>query len=66
MRQQPQPVPVDRPALEIAHTLLCSPVPLDEMLKNKALEIILLNVARGHTERRALACFKKLQANDRD
>jgi hypothetical protein len=51
MRQQAQqaPVPVDRAALEMAHRVLCSPTPLDEMLKVSALEIILdQRRARSH------------------
>lgn len=59
-------LPVDRAALEIAHDLLCSTVPLEEMLKSRAQEIILKNVARAHLRRRAMRDVKKLQAHDID
>ncbi len=56
----------DRAALEIAHTRLRSSWPLDEMLKNPSLRIILEVVARRHMQRRASVDVKKLQANDND
>lgn len=40
--------------------------PLDEMLKNASLKIILEAVARRHMQRRARVDVKKLQANDHD
>lgn len=46
-------LPFDRAALEIAHRLLCSPVPLDDMLKSRAQQIILENVARTHMKKRS-------------
>jgi hypothetical protein len=59
-------VPVDQAALEIARSLLCLTIPLDEALKNKAQKIVLENVARRHMQRREQICFKKLQANDQE
>jgi hypothetical protein len=56
----------DRAALEIAHRALCTQVPLDEMLKNRAQELILKLLARRHMQRRARVDVKKLQANDND
>jgi hypothetical protein len=56
----------DRAALEIAHRLLCVTVPLDEMLKSRAQQIILENVARAHIKRRDRLDVKKLQSNDHD
>lgn len=56
----------DRAALEIAHQLLCMTVPLDEMLKSRAQQIILENVARAHMQRRDRLDVKKLQSNDHD
>lgn len=56
----------DRAALEIAHTWLRTTSPLDEMLKNPSLKIILEAVARRHMQRRACIDVKKLQANDHD
>ena len=59
-------LPVDRAALEIAHDLLCSQVPLDDMLKSRAQHLILENVARTHIKRRGQRDVKKLQAHDID
>ncbi|MGJ9420442.1 hypothetical protein ACHAC9_22200 [Massilia sp. CMS3.1] len=56
----------DRPSLQFAHVLLHTPQPLDEMLKNPSLKIILEAVARRHMQRRARVDVKKLQANDYD
>lgn len=56
----------DRAALEVAHSRLHVTVPLDEMLKNASLKIILEAVARRHMQRRARVDVKKLQANDND
>lgn len=60
----------DRAALEVAHSWLhrhsClqKPLPLDEMLKNASLKIILEILARRHMQRRSRVDVKKLQAND--
>lgn len=56
----------DRAALEIAHRQLCTAMPLDEMLKNRSLQIIVEAVARRHMQRRERVDVKKLQANDLD
>jgi len=56
----------DRAALEIAHRALCTKAPLDEMLKDRALELILKLLARRHMQRRARFDVKKLQANDNE
>jgi hypothetical protein len=56
----------DRIALEIAHRQLRTAMPLDEMLKNRSLQIIVEAVARRHMQRRGRVDFKKLQANDQD
>lgn len=56
----------DRAALEVAHMRLRVTAPLDEMLKNASLKIILEAVARRHMQRRARVDVKKLQANDHD
>ena len=56
----------DPAALEVAHTMLCTRQPLDEMLKNPSLRIILEAVARRHMQRRARVDVKKLQSNDND
>jgi hypothetical protein len=56
----------DRAALEIAHRALQSSTPLDEMLKNRALALILNLHARRHMQRRQRIDVKKLQANDND
>lgn len=56
----------DRAALEVAHRHLLTAQPLDEMLKNPSLKVILEAVARRHMQRRARVDFKKLQANDHD
>lgn len=55
-----------RLALEIAHRALASAVPLDEMLKNRAQELILKLLARRHMQRRVRVDVKKLQSNDHD
>lgn len=54
----------DRAALEVAHRHLLTAQPLDEMLKNPSLKIVLEVVARRHMQRRARVDVKKLQAND--
>jgi heme oxygenase len=56
----------DRAALEVAHRLLMTAAPLDAMLKNATLKIVLEIVASRHMARRAQVDVKKLQANDRD
>ena len=56
----------DRAALEVAHSRLNVTAPLDEMLKNDCLRIILETVARRHMQRRDRVDVKKLQANDHD
>ena len=56
----------DRPALQVAHAMLHTATPLDEMLKNPSLKIILEAVARRHMQRRSRVDLKKLQANDID
>ena len=61
-----QRISPDRAALEVAHSRLCTTAPLDEMLKNASLRIILETVARRHMQRRARVDVKKLQANDND
>ena len=59
-----QRIAPDRAALEIAHRLLFATTPLDEMLAQRPLQLILENVARRHMQRRAERDLKKLQAND--
>jgi hypothetical protein len=61
----PRPLP-DRAALEIARLQLRTSMPLDEMLKNPTLQIVLGTVARRHMQRRDRVDVKKLQANDND
>ena len=56
----------DRAALQAAHIKLRTPTPLDEMLKNPSLKIVLEAVARRLMQRRAQVDVKKLQANDHD
>lgn len=56
----------DRAALEIARIKLRTAAPLDEMLKDPSLKIILEVVARRHMQRRDRVDVKKLQANDND
>jgi hypothetical protein len=56
----------DRAALEVAHLRLRTAAPLEEMLKDPSLRIVLEAVARRHMQRRAQVDVKKLQANDRD
>lgn len=56
----------DRAALEVAHCWLCTPSPLDEMLKTPALKVVLEILARRHMQRRGRADVRKLQANDKD
>jgi hypothetical protein len=60
-----RPIP-DRAALEVAHRMLRVTVPLDDMLNNAALKVILEAVARRHMQRRSRVDVKKLQANDND
>jgi hypothetical protein len=61
-----QRIQPDRAALEIAHSILRTTQPLDDMLKSTALTIILKNVAARHMQRRAKVDVKKLQSNDVD
>jgi hypothetical protein len=56
----------DRAALEVAHLRLRTTAPLEEMLKDPSLRIVLEAVARRHMQRRERADVKKLQANDID
>ena len=56
----------DRAAIEIAYRALQTTMPLDDMLKNRGLELILKLLARRHMQRRARVDVKKLQANDND
>lgn len=56
----------DRAALEIAHSWLHTPSPLDEMLKTPALKVVLEILARRHMQHRSRVDVKKLQANDKD
>jgi len=56
----------DRAALEIAHRRLMTATPLDQMLKNATLRLVLEIVASRHMLRRAQVDVKKLQANDID
>jgi hypothetical protein len=56
----------DRAALEIARVKLRTAAPLEEMLEDPSLKIILEVVARRHMRRRAQVDVKKLQANDTD
>jgi hypothetical protein len=60
------PTVPDRAALEIAHLFLRSSTPLDTMLANPTLRIVLHAWARRHMQRRARPDLKKLQANDHD
>jgi hypothetical protein len=61
-----QRISPDRAALEVAHIKLRTAAPLDEMLKDPSLKIILEVVARRHMQRRAWTDVKKLQANDKE
>lgn len=56
----------DRAALELAHSRLRTPVPLDDMLKTPALKVVLETLARRHMKRRDQVDVKRLQANDKD
>jgi len=56
----------DRAALEIAHRMLRVTAPIDDLLKNPALRVVLRAVARRHMKRREQVDVKKLQANDND
>lgn len=56
----------DRAALEVAHRMLRSSLPLDAMLKDPALTAVLRMLASRHMLRRAQVDVKKLQANDQD
>lgn len=56
----------DRAALEIAHRMLRVTAPIDELLKNPSLRVVLRAVARKHMQRRDQVDLKKLQANDND
>lgn len=57
---------LDRAELEHARCWLSTPAPLDEMLKNPALKIILEVVACRLMQRRNRVDVKKLQANDKE
>lgn len=66
-RPAPAPAPApDRASLEIAHSKLRSPRPLDEMLKVASLRKLLESLARRHMKRRAQFDPKMLQAGDND
>lgn len=54
----------DRAALEVAHRMLRVTAPLDDLLKNPTLRVVLRAVAGGHMGRRDQVDVKKLQAND--
>lgn len=56
----------DRAALEVAHRMLRTPTPLDELLRHPAFELVLNTLARRHMKRRSQVDVKKLQANDND
>lgn len=56
----------DRAALEVAHRCLRTAEPLDAMLENPSLRIVIEILARRHMQRRAWVDVKKLQANDHD
>lgn len=57
----------DRAALEIAHRKLFVTTPLDAMLQNPTLRLVLRAVACAHMRRRDdQVDVKKLQANDHD
>jgi hypothetical protein len=56
----------DRAALEIAHIKIRAAAPLDEVLKDPSLKIIVEAVARRHMLRRDRPDLKKRQANDHD
>ena len=56
----------DRAALEVAHRMLRTPTPLDEMLRHPAFQLVLNMLARRHMRRRDQVDVKKLQANDND
>jgi len=56
----------DRAAIEYVYGHLHMLTPLDEVLKNPTLNIVINAVARRHMERRAKVDVKKLQANDNE
>jgi hypothetical protein len=56
----------DRAALEVAHRMLRVTTPIDDLLNNATLRIVLTTVARRHMQRRSRPDVKKLQANDHD
>lgn len=56
----------DRAALQIAHGMLRSTRPLDDMLKVPNLKAVLYAAARRHMKRRDRFDPKKMQANDND
>jgi hypothetical protein len=60
-----RPIP-DRAALEAAHRKLRTATPLDAMLQNPTLKVVVEAVARIHMRRGERVDFKKLQANDHD
>jgi hypothetical protein len=57
---------LDRAELEHARCWLSSPTPLDEMLNDPSLKIILEIVACRLMQRRSQVDVKKLQANDNE
>jgi len=56
----------DRAALEIIHRKLRFPIPLDEMLKDYRLKIIMENAARPHMRRQIQFDAKAAVANNND
>ena len=58
--------PLDRAALEIAHSRLCTRMPLDEMLKVENLRAVVVARARRHVRDRSRIDAKRRSANDFD
>lgn len=56
----------DRAALEVAHRMLGTPTPLDDLLTHPTFQLVLKMLARRHMRRRGQVDVKKLQANDHD
>jgi hypothetical protein len=56
----------NRAALEAAHRKLRTATPLDALLQNPTLKVVVEAVARIHMRRGDRVDFKKLQANDHD
>jgi hypothetical protein len=61
-----QRIAPDRAALEVARLAMQTATPLDEVLQDPSLRIIVLVLARRHMQRRDRVDVKKLQANDHD